>query len=253
MFKNLIASMLMLIMFVSISFDANSQNREPYNTWESIMLTPDNTKLKILQANMKAHNKKYHKVAPYTAVVYNIVSGPNAGKIIWQMGPMMLAHNDNRPGAGGHDEDWRDNVMPYIKKMHTIEYWRQDDKLTNIEALTAEGASFPILKIRYFELNEDHTYTMKSVFKQASETAKSMNLPWGLYYNDFLQGDIGRHVATVSFRKDWASFDVKRNWKEAYEKLYGENTWETFMDTIDDTFDNQWDEIWVYNKNMSGD
>lgn len=202
---------------------------------------------------MAAHNKKYHKVAPYNAVVYNIVSGPNAGKIIWQMGPMMLSHNDNRPGEGGHDEDWRDNVMPYIKKMHTIEYWRQDDKLTNIEVLTAEGASFPILFIRYFELSDGHEYIMKSVFEQASATAKSMNLPWGLYYNAFLQGDIGRHVATVNFHKNWASFDTKRNWKESYEKIYGENSWETFMDTIDDTFDNQWDEIWVYNKTMSGD
>ena len=253
MTKKVFASILMLFMIVSISFDAQAQSPEPYSMWEDIMLTPDNTKLKILQTNMAAHNKKYHKEAPYTAQVYNIASGPNAGKIIWQMGPMMLSHNDNRPGEGGHDEDWRDNVMPYIKKMHTIEYWRQDDKLTNIEALAGDDATFPILYIRYFEVDQDHGYSMNNVFKQASETAKSMNLPWGLYYNAFVQGDLGRHVATVNFHKNWTSVETPQKWKESYEKLYGENTWEDFVDSIDDTFTNQWDEIWVYNPKMSGD
>ena len=253
MFKKNLGSIMVLFIIVSISFNAKAQSSEPYSMWESVMITPDYTKLKTLQTNMRAHNKKYHKVAPYTAVVYNISTGPNAGNIIWQMGPMMLAHNDSRPGEGGHDEDWRDNVMPYIKKMHTVEYWSQDDKLTNIEALTAEGANFPILYIRYFELSDDHEYTMKSVFKQASETAKSLNLPWGLYYNAFLQGDIGRHVAVVNFHKNWTSIETPRKFKEGYEKLFGENSWDTFMDTVDDTFKNQWDEIWVYNKTMSGD
>ena len=253
MTKKILASILMLFMIVSISFDAQAQSAEPYSMWEDIMLTPDNTKLKILQTNMAAHNKKYHKEAPYTAQVYNIASGPNSGKIIWQMGPMMLSHNDSRPGEGGHDADWRDNVMPYIKKMHTIEYWRQDDKLTNIEALTGDDATFPILYIRFFELSDDHDYTMRSVFKQASETAKAMNLPWGLYYNAFLQGDIGRHVATVNFYKNWTDLDSPQKWKETYEGLYGENTWDNFIDTVNGTFKNQWDEIWVYNSKMSGD
>ncbi len=164
------------------------------------------------------------------------------------MGPMMLSHNDSRPGEGGHDADWRDNVMPYIKKMHTIEYWRQDDKLTNIEALTGDDATFPILYIRFFELSDDHDYTMRSVFKQASETAKAMNLPWGLYYNAFLQGDIGRHVATVNFYKNWTDLDSPQKWKETYEGLYGENTWDNFIDTVNGTFKNQWDEIWVKNE-----
>jgi hypothetical protein len=61
-------------------------------------------------------------------------------------------------------------------------------------------------------------------------------------------------VATVSFYKNWVAFDKDGpSFKEAYEKLYGENSWDTFLDTRDDTFTNRWDEIWVYDKNMSGD
>jgi hypothetical protein len=114
---------------------------------------------------------------------------------------------------------------------------------------------YPIMFIRYFEVSNDHDHSMDGVFKQASETFKSMSgeNPWGLYYNNFLQGDLGRHVATVRFYKDWKALDKGGNFKEAHGKLFGEDQWQVFLDTIDYTFDNQWDEIWTYNKNLSGD
>ncbi|OUS01009.1 hypothetical protein A9Q86_09705 [Flavobacteriales bacterium 33_180_T64] len=255
MFKKVSASLLMLVIVFGVFGTLNAQEDKDYKMWESIMLTPDKTKLKVLADNMRKHNATYHTEDPYKATVYSISSGPNAGNIIWEMGPMMFKHNDTRPGEGGHDDDWRDNIMPYIKKMHTIEYWKQNEKLSNTSSLTENNSDHPILFIRYFEINEDHGYTMNSVFKQVSETLKSMegDYPWGLYYNVFLQGDLGRHVATVGFYKNWTQFDEDIKFKEAYEKLYGDNSWDDFLDTLDDTFSNRWDEIWLYNKHMSGD
>ncbi|NRA91953.1 MAG: hypothetical protein HRU26_04600, partial [Psychroserpens sp.] len=91
--------------------------------------------------------------------------------------------------------------------------------------------------------------------KEISETIKSMDgeHPWGLYYNEFIQGDLGRHIATVNFYKNWADFDEDTNFKAAYEKLYGEGKWQSFIDRAMNTFENRWDEIWVYNKALSGD
>ena len=257
MFKKVIASAMMLVMVIGVSLTSNAQDTEEskdYQMWQSIMLTPDKTKLKVLSDNMRKHNATYHTADPYDANVYNITTGPNSGNIIWEMGPMMFKHNDTRPGEGGHDEDWRDNIMPYIKKMHTIEYWTKDDKLSDTSSLTDDNSDHPIMFVRYFEIDEDHGYTLNSIFKQVSETLKSMpgDYPWGLYYNAFLQGDLGRHVATVSFFKNWTEFDEDIKFKEAYEKLYGDNSWDNFLDTLDDTFTNRWDEIWVYNKHMSG-
>jgi len=255
MLKKTIASLMMLAMVFAFSNPVNAQEEsEDYSMWENMMLTPDYTQLKTFGENMRKHNEKYHKEGPYKATVYNISSGPNAGKMVWQMGSMMLKHNDTRPGADGHDADWRDNVMPYIKEIHTIEYWSQDDKKSNTSMLGPDNL-YPIMFIRYFEVSNDHDYSMGHVFQQASETFKSMagENPWGLYYNAFLQGDLGRHVATVSFHKDWKSLDRDRKFKEAHGKLFGEDQWDNFLDTIDDTFTNQWDEIWTYNKNLSGD
>jgi hypothetical protein len=256
MLKKTIASVLMLVMVFTFSNSVNAQDEsKDYNMWESMMFTPDYTKLKVLGENMRKHNETYHKEGPYKATVFNISTGPNSGKMIWQMGSMMMKHNDARPGDGGHDDDWRDNVMPYIKEIHTTEYWTQDDEKSILGALVGTEMTHPIFYVRYFEVSDDHDFTMDAHFKQVSETIKSMKdaNPWGLYYNAGRQGDLGRHVATVSFMENWAEMDKDRNFKAAHGKLYGEDAWEAFTETARKTFTNTWDEIWVYNKNLSGD
>lgn len=255
MFKKCIASITMLVMILGISIQSEAQESKDYQMWQNVMLTPDYTNLKVFGENMRKHNQTYHSEGNFNAYVYNITTGPNAGSMIWQMGPMMYKHNDSRP-EGAHDIDWRDNVMPYVKKIHTIEYWSQDDELSNTSMVRGESVKYPILFVRMMELADDHQYLSKDFFSKVSATIKSMpgENPWGLYYNNFLQGDLGRHIATVGFNKNWTEFDEDGpNFKEAFEKLYGKNSFQDFLDARDDLFKNTFDEIWVYNKNMSGD
>ena len=121
----------MSLMILGIAPRVQAQEDSPDMIWESIIITPDYTKLKELGESMARHNKKYHASGKYQAHVYNISSGPNMGQIVWEMGPLTLSDLDSRPAAGGHDEDWRDNVMPYVKKMNTGEYWRQNQKISS--------------------------------------------------------------------------------------------------------------------------
>ena len=116
MLKKALASIWMLTILSTFTMTVNAQESDTYNMWECILLTPDYTQLPTLQKNMREHNAKYHSEGPFNATVYNIASGPNAGKMVWQMGPMMMKHNDQRPAVGGHDENWNTKVMPYIKK-----------------------------------------------------------------------------------------------------------------------------------------
>ncbi|WP_411031001.1 hypothetical protein [Spongiimicrobium sp. 3-5] len=224
--------------------------------WESIILTPDNTKLKILGENMRKHNQKYHSEdGPYKANVFNIASGPNIGKLVWMMGPLKYAHLDSRPAEGGHDEDWRDNVMQYVKKIQNGEYWKGDVALSNTEMLTGDASVYPILFVRYWELNLEHAHGTPRLLKLISETIKGMEkeFPWGVYYNEFRQGTkIGRHVATVGFSKKWAEYDVDLNFKKTFEKVHGEAAWDPFVRDMDMLLDDSWDEVWTYNKELSG-
>ena len=245
--------MAFIVFGTMITANAQEESKD-YEMWESIMLTPDYTKLKVLGDNMRDHNAKYHKDGPYKATVYNITTGPNAGKIIWEMGPMMHKHNDTRPSKGGHDEDWRDNVMPYIKKMNTAEYWKKDSELSNTSML-GDNSEYPIMRVRYFEVDGDFGSSVKPHFTMVSEVVKKMegDNPWGVYYNEFRQGDLGRHIATVAFLKNWAEWDDEPKFRKTFDKVHGEDKWDAFVDNADRAFTNSWDEIWVYNKEMSGD
>src|SRR5210317_1558809 len=151
--KKIISLVTIVTLVLGTVFTINAQDdNASYEMWEDMMFTPDNTKLKVLQDNIRKHNQTYHKAGPHKATVYNIVSGPNAGKIIWEMGSLTYADLDTRPGVGGHDADWRDNVSPYIKKISTTEYWKSDKKLNNTDMLDDDNSKYPILFVRYFEV-----------------------------------------------------------------------------------------------------
>jgi len=231
----------------------DSDEKDPM--WETIILTPDLTKLKILGENMRKHNQKYHKQGPYSASVYNIVSGPYTGKMVWIMGPVQFPQLDSRPAEGGHDEDWRDNVMPYLKNVEQGEYWQGDNKLSNTSMMTGDPGQYPILFTRYWEVNIAHQHQIEARLKLISETFKAMEgvNPLGVYYNLFRQGKLGRHIATVGFYKNWTDFDRELKFKDAFLKSHDENEWDAFIADSDLLLDDSWDEIWEYDKYLSGD
>ena len=231
------------------------QEDEKDPMWETIILTPDLTKLKILGENLRKHNQKYHKTAPYQATVYNIVSGPDTGKLVWLMGPVTFPQLDSRPAQGGHDEDWRDNVMPYIKKVEQGEYWEGDSKLSNTSMLTPNPADYPILFTRYWKVDINHQHQIQGRLELISKTIKEMPgvNPWGIYYNLFRQGDLGRHIATVGFYKNWTDFDRDWEFKKTFMNSHDDNDWYSFVRDTDLLLEDSWDEIWEYDKNLSGD
>ncbi len=256
MIKRINSTILLLALALFVMPQTQAQEDDTYAMWENIMLTPDNTKLKALSDAMRSHNQKYHASGQYEASVFNIVSGPNAGKLIWSMGPIMYRHLDGRPSEGGHDDDWMNNVMPYVKKMNTVEYWQPfNEEYNNTDILSPDEVTHPIFFVRIMEVKRGQGYSLNTFFKNVGEAVKAMpgSNPWGIYDNQFVQGrDIGRHFAAISFYKDWADFEDDPSFREAYEKVHGSNSWANYINMRDGTFRNWWDEIWVYDKNMSG-
>ncbi len=245
--------MLLFALLLPIVMMAQEEN-ESYSMWQTIYLTPNTTTLKALGTAMASHNKTFHKDGPHRASVYNVANGPNTGKMVWLMGPLTYADLDTRPGEGGHDEDWRDKVMPNITKVEQGEYWRADDKLSNFKD---DPAPSKLIYVRYHEINDGQGYRVKDHFTKISETIKSMpdgGRDWGIFYNEFWQGNkIGRHIATCSYMDSWAEMDNDWKFKAAFEAVHGENSWTPFLEDAKAIFSDQWDEIWVYNAKLSSD
>lgn len=254
MIRSTVSLLAMVCLIFSAHFSLSAQDESNDYVLESIMMTPDYKNLKTLGENVRAHNSKYHKDGPHKAVVYNISTGPNAGSFIWMMGPTTYTHLDSRPSEKGHDEDWRDNVMPFIKKIHTVEFWKMDSKLSNMSMTDGDNSKYPVLFIRYSEIKDDKGPLSFNFLEMVSKTIKAMDgeNPWGVYWNEFRQGDLGRHVATVGFLKNWAEMDEDNDFKITFEKVHGKDKWDAFLDLGGDVFSNSWDEIWSYNAFMSG-
>ena len=226
----------------------------PRKIWEYIMLTPNNTHLKVLGENMRKHNQKYHSEGPYKAFVFNVVTGDDVGKIVWQMGPINYSDLDSRPSENGHDDDWRDNILPYVKYQSDSEYWNTHLDVSLLDEMDTETVSHPILMVRFLNIADGQSYKVGGIMKQISATVKSIpnHSPWGAFDNQFLQGDRGRHLATVRYLKTWSELDGENNFKGYYEKVHGNNSWDAYQKDLSTTFSDTWDVILQYNAHMSG-
>lgn len=243
-----------LAVFLFISFSIQSQEAPPYLMWHSFYITPDYTKLKEFKEVLSKHNKKFHGEGPHMTAVYHVMTGPNTGKIIWQMGPHTWTHLDSRPNDDGHNDDWQHNVMPYIKKIQNGEFWKQIDAPSNTSMLQNSQDTYPIFHLRFHEVARGKGDNVERLFQMIGDAVKAMDgvNPWGLYSNEFRQGyKIGRHLASVSFLKNWAEYE-KNPFKEAFLKTHGDKSWDAFISGMESEFSDSWDEVWVYDAKLSG-
>jgi hypothetical protein len=246
--KNLLC---FLVILLPLSLFAQDDG---YFQLETIILTPMPGHAKELSDNMAAHNKTYHAEVPYTAQVFGISSGPNIGKLVWMMGPCTFTDLDKRPGEGGHDEDWANNVMPHVKGISHGEYWRRDGEMV-IDNRADQTVTMPMYMIRYSTVAPGQSYRVNGLMEKVHATLAAIDDVdyWAFYRNIFLQGnENGRHVATVSGLNSWSEFDESLGFSKKFDEIHGEGAHEKFRKEINEVFSNTWHEIWSLNKKMSG-
>ncbi len=230
--------------------------QDNYIQFQTIYLKPDTKHLGTLAQNMKAHNDNYHSAAPYHANVWQVANGPKGGWLVWSMGPATFAHLDDRPSGEGHDEDWANNVMPYVTDIGLIEFWRMNQELS---MPPAPGA--PHVHIRVYKVNNEMGFLIGDLWEKISATMKAMpeGRPWALYNNIFRQGDMGRHLAELTAFESMADLDKGMNldpmspgsFRPTFEGIYGAAAWGPFSDAMNAAFKDSFDEIWSLNTAMS--
>lgn len=240
---------LYLCLFIPAALFAQ-EDEEESSLFETLMLTPDHQNLDALTSAMSEHNKTFHSEGAYAARVYSIVSGPDNGKLMWVMGPMSsYGHLDDRPGGDDHTDHWFNEVMPYIDDMGTAEYWMHDDELSN----SVEG-DYSIYFMRINKINQDYGFLLDGAFEKISETVKAMegDNPWHVFWNQFRQGDIGRHMLVEWPMKNWAELDENPEFRSTFEEIHGEDAWIPWLRTMDLVIEDSYDEIWTLIPEMNG-
>ncbi|AOW75908.1 hypothetical protein A3Q34_02975 [Colwellia sp. PAMC 20917] len=248
----IIFTLLIALFFIS---SVIAEEVKSYTQFDTFRFTIDNKSAKKFTTNMRNHIKKYHVKGVLKTKIYNIIYGPNTNEFIWVMGPISYAEFDSRPDDKKHDDDWVDNINPYITSYKQSEIWRNmDGLLINNMAKNADSPEKYIT--RYLTVNSDQdNEVIKYLLKQVKDTLDKMGKEkyWAIYDNQLIQGNLnGRHLMGISAMDSWAELDEDLEFAKHFEDLYGKGSYKTFGALYDKVFKNQWNEVIEVNKEMSG-
>jgi len=194
--------------------------------FEAIYLTPKDGANQQLEWSIAEHNKVYHPSGgKHASLVRSVLIGERAGDYVWLMGPTTFAALDDRPGEGGHDDNWANTVMPHVAKLSNVSYWRRDKD----RWYTPDGYSAPMTRIRYFRINNGMNNSLNEHYDKILKVyrTKKIDRSTALYRNTFTTAK-GPHVAIGSGLKDWASLDDD-SWVSMYEEVHGKDSWQKWI------------------------
>lgn len=247
-----ISTLFTLLLF---SLSAFAEESKAYTQWDTFRFTINNAKAKTFTKNMRSHIKKYHVKAPLKAKIYEVSYGPNANELIWVMGPVSFSEMDGRSDDKKHDEDWADNINPYITSYERAEIWRNMDGLV-INNLAEDAPPTEKFIARYLTSSSNHEMAVKEyLLMQVKKTIEKIGKAdyWAVMDNLFIQGnENGRHFMALSSFNSWAEMDDDWEFAKHFEEIYGENSFKAFQANYSEVFPNQWNEVISVNKEMSG-
>jgi len=246
-------STLLVVLFFTLT--VNAEKSKAYTQWDTFRFTINNQYANKFTKNMRAHIKKYHVKAPLKTKIYNVTYGPDANDLIWVMGPVSYSELDARPDNKKHDDDWADNINPYITSYNQSEIWRNMEGLV-INNLDEKSASPEKFSARYLTVNSDQDpEVVKYLLTQVKDTLDKIGKVkyWAIMENQFIQGNTnGRHLMGLSSMDSWAELDEDWEFNKHFEELYGKGSYKAFRANYSGVFKNQWHEIITVNKEMSG-
>ncbi len=208
-----------------IAFQINAQDDMDYVMYSTIELTPKDGHYMELMEGLKAHNAKYHSEGWESVNVWNIVSGPRSGKLNWVMGPHTWTHLD-KAMEDDHLKDWLKHVSAHAE-MGEWGYWRLNSDLSYMP----ENFQTKLMFIRFFDIESQKGDNAEHLFSTIISTYKENKMDMGLqvFQNVADAGD-GKEWAVIWYHDSYASMDKDRNFRDKYEKKYGDDSWAEFFE-----------------------
>ena len=220
-----------------------------YAMFENFSFTPKAGHADDLEKAMSSHNKKYHPAGDYSAQVYTILNGPNAGKFVWSMGPTTWTQMENRPEEEGHDGDWDKNIAVHIDSYDATDYLKMDAELSHFSG----SFDLNVLRVWKVDIGDGHSKHFNRLLERVKEVnvASDSKLPFGVYRRQ-LSGSHGFDLALVWFVDSLAWFDEDGDFAQRYEEVHGKGSMNDLFDDWNAITDRVDEEIWRFIPEMSG-
>ncbi len=218
---------------------------------QNVMLTVAPGHVKAFEEGVAAHNKKYHTEGAYEARVYSINSGKNAGKYMWNMGPLPWSAMDDRPAkADGHDADWDAKVVTHLTNEVDVNYWRFHPDISDFSTdFTLKNLSVFMVDVKPNQFMDFMNKVVKKVDKLYSEKMPEQRR--GAYTNELSNMD-GLDFAWVDFFDSMSWMGKEDKFPQYFEEVHGEGSFKTFLADVEATTNGQRTELWSYRDDLGG-
>lgn len=245
MTKKVVTLAAAFMLIVTFSF-----SQKDYQMWETTYITPKAEKMAELKKGMAEHNKKFHNDGPYLAHVWNIYAGYREGEWLWAMGPCTWTHLDDRPDSKEHNEDWQNNVVPYVEKFGGSQYWKLNAEVST--PVEGEPEQNKALWTAY-DLKPFEGYRFIEMLRKVKKVYDEKSYPHSMFvYEAELDDGSGRDVLIGWYFEKYAWFDRDSKFWRDYEEVHGEGTWRLFMEEFRDVVKGQTDQLAEFQKELSG-
>ena len=227
-----------------IPFAGISQTKNVVSTQR---VFPKMDKVLEFEKALAAHAKKYHSGTTFWRV-FAIQSGPDMGGYHITEGPTSWADEDSRGDLGPeHTLDWNKNVAIYLTDRQSGGYSVYQDSLSTV----ALGDFSDKINISHIYPKLGKGDDVVSIIKKLKKTWSAVGMTVAVY----VASSSGKAQYTLVTRykqglKERAA-GFRKPFKEAYESVNGEGSYEQYLKDVAEFVDESWSELLFLRADLS--
>lgn len=218
---------LAVALFCTVAIFAQTNEEKKVVVVESSYILPKNGMEEQFEAAIKAHNEKFHPKGDYVAGLRRVDYGDKAGWYVWIFGPTTYAALDSRPAKeGGHADDWKNNVDPFVEKYGPVNLWNFNEKLSFGKDILMNSKYYEAWGI---DLKSGQYYRFENLAKKLMKTSEKLGFAF-LVLNNPLHTSGSPDVAMIWNFNTYEEWSKDPGFKKEFENLYGEGSWQNMYD-----------------------
>ena len=222
---------LMLVIFVMsfiASASAQTADEKPTVVFENMYIMPKMGMEEKFEAAVKAHDMKFHPDGPYKASLRKVEYGDKAGWYVWVFGPTTYSSLDTRPAKeAGHADDWTKTVDPLVESYGDIDLWNYEPDLSFGQDILKKSKYYEVWSV---DLKRGEYYKFKELAGKLEKTYESMGSEAFLIFTNPIHTSRNNDVAILWSFNSFGEWAKDSGTKSAYEKIYGEGSWQHMLD-----------------------
>lgn len=243
---------ILLVLALAVCMISYAQEEAPTVVFDQIMVTPHPEKVADFHKAVAEHNKQFHSEAPRQVAVYQIMTGPNTGKYIWNLGPCTWAELDARPMDDAHNNHWSANVTPTLTTEANGTFWEYHPQYSSMSA----DFTLNMLHITFYDVKRGmgNFDKLKPIMERFTKMYRELYPEdmYGIYTNVMGSTSEGRDLAIVSFLDNYADMAIEHpDVPEKYNGMFGDGSYEKDMKTWMENTMGAATEMWAYMPELS--